>query len=195
MARWVIGIDEVGRGALAGPVVVAAALVKAHWKGTTKDSKRMTALRREAWCAEFSGAPDVHYAVARVYQRSIERVNIARAANLAASRAYEKLMKKVPAVASGAKVLLDGGLYIKNRAWQTAHVRKAETRIRADQTVPAVMAASIFAKVHRDRFMVKLAKRHPGYGFDIHKGYGTAAHRAAIARFGPATVHRLTFLS
>jgi ribonuclease HII len=196
-----IGIDEVGRGALAGPVVVAAAMVT-HGivfdvanLGTLKDSKKLSAKQRGAWLGYFKKHPDIAFAVARVYPRAIEKMNISAAANLAALRAYKKLISKGGKKArTGSSVLLDGGLYLSSKKWQAENAPSAKTIVKADEKFIAVRIASIVAKVHRDDFMRKLTKKYPKYGFEVHKGYGTAVHRAAIERHGPSDVHRLTFL-
>ncbi len=199
---FTIGIDEVGRGALAGPVVVAAAMVRRdRWLtlagqagrlglGVLKDSKKLSARQREAWFAYFAASPDIAYAAARVYSRGIERLNISRAANLAAERALAALIKKCPTAVKSAKIILDGGLYVGNGP----QPKNAKTMIKADESVPIVSVASIIAKITRDRFMKSLARRHPAYGFEVHKGYGTAIHRKAIRAVGPCPAHRLTFL-
>ena len=193
MKSHIIGIDEVGRGALAGPVVVAAALVAGSVRfpralGKLRDSKKLSPKQREAWFAHFADRPEISFAVARVYPRGVERMNISRAANMAAGKAYRRLV-----IATGARttaVFLDGGLFIGN----AAQPRHARTVVKGDETIKAVAIASIIAKVTRDRYMVRLARRHPAYGLDVHKGYGTTAHRAAIRKHGPTPVHRATFL-
>ncbi|HEY5220820.1 MAG TPA: ribonuclease HII [Candidatus Paceibacterota bacterium] len=204
--KWIIGIDEVGRGALAGPVTVAAAMLALDARGriahapfrSLKDSKKLSAPRREFWAKELRDNVGVRFAVARVYPRRIERLNISAAANRAAESAFTQLLKDHKIV-PGTTVYLDGGLYLgsKNRQRETVAGKaiNAKTIIKADEKFPAVAAASIIAKVSRDRFMTRLAKRHPAYGFDIHKGYGTAAHLRAIKKSGPCDAHRLTFLA
>jgi len=194
-----IGIDEVGRGALAGPVVVvAAAIIRtarfATELGTLKDSKKLTVKQRERWYAHFVTHPQIFFAIARVYPRQIEKRNISQAANLAAKRALGRLATKGGSARSNTKIFLDGGLYLGNRGEQAAKFPTAKTIIKADETIPAVAVASIIAKVYRDRFMTKLAKQYPAYSFEIHKGYGTKIHREAIRENGPCDVHRLTFL-
>jgi ribonuclease HII len=214
---YIIGIDEVGRGALAGPVVVAAvllparggaAIIKAAKLGILKDSKKLSAPRREAWAKYFRRHAEVDFAIARVYPRGIERMNISAAANRAAERAFERLIAKRAAATATAtaaaavktnanikvSIFLDGGLFLGSRANQLEQHKKAKTVIKGDEKIAAVAAASIIAKVVRDHFMVKLAARYPRYHFDIHKGYGTALHRAALSKFGPCEAHRLTFL-
>ncbi len=201
MKRPIIGIDEVGRGALAGPVVVAAVLFK---KGTIsvpaaarrrlpklRDSKRLSARQREIWAAYFLDHPDVMVSVARVYPRRIEKMNISRAANLAAQRACGRLTIADPAADRKLSVYLDGGLYLGNGV----QPENARTIVKGDERIAAVAAASIVAKVARDRFMVRLGKRHPEYGFEAHKGYGTKAHYRALREYGPCRAHRATFLS
>jgi len=196
--KRIVGIDEVGRGCLAGPVVVAAAMVRGNIRnaklGALKDSKKLSARQREAWFAYFRDNSQIAFAVARVYPRRIEALNISRAANLAAYRAFAKLMKNE--ALSGkklheTKIFLDGGLFIRSKKSQP---KNATTIIKGDEKIRAVAIASIIAKVTRDDFMKRLGKKYPEYGFEIHKGYGTKRHMAAIGRFGPADAHRLTFL-
>lgn len=193
--KWIVGIDEVGRGALAGPVVVVAAAIpkgmvpKSLSLGPLKDSKKLSAKQREGWIGYCNGKPNIHFAVARVYPRQIEKRNITRAANLAAERAYKRLCK-ARKLALGTQIFLDGGLFLGNGS----QPKTAKTVIKADERFSAVKLASIFAKVHRDRFMVKLAKQYPAYGFEEHKGYGTKAHVRAIKTHGVTSVHRLTFV-
>ena len=203
LRRFVIGIDEVGRGALAGPVVVAAAMVESntrfsdsHPLGILKDSKKLTAKKREAWYGHFLAHPKITFAVARVYPRQIEKRNVSGAANLAALRVYKKLtVSHMSPVLKNCKIFLDGGLFLGNKSQRMGQeYKQAKTVIKGDEKIPAIAIASIIAKVHRDRFMKKMAKKHPNYGFDIHKGYGTKKHRAALQKYGPSAIHRLTFL-
>ena len=209
---YVIGIDEVGRGALAGPVVVAAALVPARrgaWLGARavrgfgrlKDSKKLTPRQREAWVSYFKNisgagmARGVRFAAARIYPRGIERLNISGAANRAAARTLAALGKKYGIDTAKTPIFLDGGLFLGSRELQARAFPRAKTVVKGDEKIPAIAAASIVAKVARDRFMVKLARRYPAYSFEVHKGYGTAAHRAALKKSGPCEAHRLTFLA
>lgn len=203
-AGWTVGIDEVGRGALAGPVVVAAAAiargatVRNRALGKLRDSKKLSAAKREAWCAFFAGHPGVAFALARVYPHEIDRRNISNAANLAAARAFARLSRR-RALASDTPVFLDGGLFLGRRSARGASSasgtgpRVVKTVVRGDERITAVKIASIIAKVHRDRLMCRLARRYPRYRFDVHKGYGTERHRAAIRRCGLSPAHRLTF--
>jgi ribonuclease HII len=194
---FIIGIDEVGRGALAGPVVVAAARVGAGFRtvnrtlGKLRDSKKMSAKKREAWFAYFCDHPKISYAVAFVYPRQIEKRNISGAANLAALRAYERMNRESGIGNREVKLFLDGGLFLGSRKSQPSH---AQTIVKADEKIPAVAIASIIAKVTRDRAMVRLGKLHPHYGLAIHKGYGTKMHKEALFQYGRCGVHRATFL-
>ncbi len=200
--KFIVGIDEVGRGALAGPVVVAAALVPASGKGirsrtlgVLKDSKKLTAERREAWVRHFKRGTAVSFALARVYPRGIERINISAAANVAAQRAFDRLLRdKKHARSPHVKIFLDGGLFLGNDTGAPRDMGNIKTVIKGDEKIRAVAVASIIAKVSRDRFMSRLAKRHPMYGFEVHKGYATKDHRKAIRVHGPSKAHRLTFL-
>jgi ribonuclease HII len=195
--KYIIGLDEVGRGALAGPVVVAAAMIKAgrgvgrNQLGKLKDSKKLSPKKREAWFAYFKGHPKISFAVARVYPRGIERLNISQAANLAAERAYKRLIANGTWPTGKCRIYLDGGLFLGGKNKQP---KNAKTIVKGDEKITAVKIASIIAKVHRDRFMVRLAKKYPAYGFSIHKGYGTKMHLRALEVHGPRKVHRLTFL-
>ncbi len=194
--KWIVGIDEVGRGALAGPVVVAVAAIPVNVRfatrslGALKDSKKLSPRQRAAWCAHLLEHPNVHCAIARIYPRGIERLNVSKAANLAAARAYARLVK-AGHLNDNTSVFLDGGLFLGNGRRDA----RAKTVIKGDEKINAVKVASIIAKVHRDRYMVRLAKKFAMYGFDIHKGYGTKMHRAALQKHGPSAVHRLTFVS
>lgn len=209
-----VGIDEVGRGALGGAVTVAAFVFlrdsrfPSHIEGPAstrrrgeagvplRDSKRLTPRAREAWFGALRAmarAGNAAFATARVTPALVDRVNIRNAANLAATRAYERVVKEAQLSPSSVTVLLDGGLSIRPRASMAP--RRAYSVVRGDELVPEIQCASIAAKVTRDRAMVRLHARHPAYGFAAHKGYGTEAHRIALVRFGPLEgFHRLTFL-
>lgn len=204
-SAWIIGIDEVGRGSLAGPVVVCALAIPRGLRlcpelveGLPKlrDSKKLSASQRERWAAWVKTQPDIRYMVARVYPRGIERMNISQAANLAATRACVRLaISHKPLANSRVRVLLDGGLYLKwsnvNSQMSNVHTR---TVVRGDERYTAIKLASIVAKVARDKFMNKLHECYPRYGFATHKGYGTKRHIAAIKKFGPSEIHRATFV-
>ena len=196
--HYVIGVDEVGRGALAGPVAVAAVCVPSKWRiakskslGKLRDSKQLTARQRERWAEHIKSHPKISFAIARVYPRGVDKLNIARAANVAALRAFRKLIANRKSLIAKCKVILDGGLYLGNNRPRLS----ARTVVRADEKFTPVKLASIIAKVSRDRYMVKLHKKYPRYGFAVHKGYGTKMHFAALRTHGPSKAHRLSFLS
>jgi len=212
-ARYSVGIDEVGRGSLAGPVTVAAvaipkSLIKLESLSRIfanknsgrirdtplRDSKKLSPKQREEWFSFIQEHPKINYAVASVYPRNIERMNISRAANLAALRAYGRLSESCHMSHVTCRVYLDGGLYLGSSKWQMANGKSAKTVTKGDEKFTAVKLASIMAKVSRDRFMTRLAKKYPVYGFEIHKGYGTKTHTKAIKKHGPSEAHRLTFI-
>ena len=197
--KWIIGLDEVGRGALAGPVTVGAAALLAgmrfdraelkRLKLSLRDSKELSSKARERWVVYLKKRKNIRFAVASVPPKTIDKINISQAANLAATRAFEKLadyemMKTEP------KVFLDGGLYLKGDWGKRLKVR---TVVKGDETIDAVKIASIVAKVHRDRLMARRHGKYPHYGFPKHKGYGTARHMRSLKRHGLSAIHRKTF--
>lgn len=176
----VAGVDEAGRGPLAGPVVAAAVILDDlnPIKGLA-DSKILTALRREKLFDEIR-AKALCCSVAEASVEEIERLNILQATMLAMRRAVEGLRLKPK------MVLVDG-----NRL--PVLDMRAEAIVKGDATVPAISAASILAKVHRDRWCAEYDLQFPQYGFAQHKGYGTAQHLAALREFGACPQHRKTF--
>jgi ribonuclease HII len=176
----VAGVDEAGRGPLAGPVVAAAVILDdLNPIRGLNDSKKLSAKRREALFDEIR-ARALCFAIAEASVQEIDQINILQATLLAMKRAVEAL--RLPPKL----VLVDG-----NRL-PTLSIR-AEAIVQGDALVPAISAASILAKVHRDRLCQAMHQRFPVYGFDQHKGYGTAQHLAALQAHGPADCHRLTF--
>lgn len=177
----VAGVDEVGRGPLAGPVVAAAVILDpgAAIEGLD-DSKKLTPARREALAVMIHERARA-VGIAQACVEEIDRLNILQASLLAMRRAVTAL-GIVPA-----RVLIDG-----NCAPQLDDC-EAQCIVGGDGLEPAISAASIVAKVHRDRLMVELHQRYPDYGFDRHKGYGTAFHLAALDRLGPTPEHRCSF--
>ena len=174
------GVDEAGRGPLAGPVCAAAVILP---RGIVieglNDSKKLSEKRREALYDEIIGKA-IAFGVAFASVEEIEEKNILEATFLAMNRAIEKL-SVVPALA-----LIDGnrnkGIALPSRCV-----------IGGDGKCADIAAASILAKVTRDRYMLEMAEKYPQYGFDRHKGYGTAAHYAAIREYGPSPIHRMSF--
>ncbi|TSC60225.1 MAG: Ribonuclease HII [Parcubacteria group bacterium LiPW_15] len=191
----VVGIDEVGRGCLAGPVVVCAALTMRGKRfsnknlGILKDSKKIPVRLREEWFLHLKKI-EVIFAISRVSPAVIDRVNISRAANIAAERALKKLLLLAGLQEGDIDVFLDGGLYLGSKE---KSLSRAATVIKGDEKIKVIAAASIAAKVTRDRFMVRLSKKYPGYGLEVHKGYGTKAHIRAIKRQGLSDAHRRSF--
>jgi ribonuclease HII len=174
------GVDEAGRGPLAGPVVAAAVILDpARPVDGLRDSKRLTPLRR-ARLAEQIRACALTWGLGAADPAEIDRLNILEATHVAMARAVAALTRRPELV------LVDG-----NRAPSIGLVTRAV--VRGDATVASISAASILAKVARDEFMIALAARYPGYGFEVHKGYPTAEHRSALARLGPTDIHRVSF--
>lgn len=179
-AALVAGIDEVGRGPLAGPVVTAAVILPPdyHLAGLA-DSKKLSHRRREELAEQIKGDA-VAWALGRAEVEEIDAINILQATMLAMRRAVDQLD---PAPVSA---LVDG-----NRCPRLPCPVRAI--VKGDSLVPAISAASILAKVARDAEMVELDARYPGYGLAGHKGYPTAAHVEAIARHGVTPIHRRSF--
>jgi ribonuclease HII len=174
------GVDEAGRGPLAGPVVAAAVILDdcRPVRGLA-DSKTLTALRRERLNDQIR-ARALALCVAEASVEEIDRLNILQATLLAMRRAVEGL-RLPPAL-----VLVDGNRLPVLRV-------RAEAVIGGDATVAAISAASILAKVYRDRLCVELHREHPAYGFDGHKGYATPEHLDALRRHGACAAHRRSF--
>jgi len=176
----IAGVDEVGRGPLAGPVVAAAVILAPNvfFEGL-RDSKKVTAIARERLDGEIrAGALGI--GIGRAEVAEIDQLNILQAALLAMQRAIAAL-PLTPQV-----VYVDGK--------QTPAVpMPAVAVVGGDDRVPAISAASIVAKVARDREMCAAALDYPEYGFDSHKGYATTRHLAALARYGPTPLHRRSF--
>lgn len=177
----VCGVDEAGRGPLAGPVCAAAVILPedAELPGLN-DSKKLTEKRREALFPLIRERA-VCYAIAFASVEEIERMNILAAALLAMNRAIGQL-DPAPELA-----LIDGNT-------TRSIAVPARSVVGGDGKCACIAAASVLAKVTRDRLMVQLAERYPQYGFERHKGYGTREHYAALEKYGPSPVHRPSFL-
>jgi ribonuclease HII len=174
------GVDEAGRGPLAGPVVAAAVILDPRQSiAGLADSKKLTARRREQLFDQIQDKA-LCCAIGQASVEEIDRLNILQATLLAMQRAVAGL-RLVPA-----RVLVDG-----NRLPRLPML--AEAIIGGDAKVPAISAASILAKVHRDRWCEQIDAEYPQYGFAAHKGYGTAAHLAALRQHGPTPWHRRSF--
>jgi ribonuclease HII len=179
-ARLICGVDEAGRGPLAGAVVAACVVLNPRKpiEGLA-DSKQLTAAQRETLAVQIR-ANALAWAVASASVEEIDHINILQASLLAMRRALEALDVEP------AQVLVDG-LYCPPSRWPSKAV------VQGDATVPAISAASILAKVTRDAAMCDLHVQRPEYGFDRHKGYHTPEHLAALQRHGPCAFHRRTF--
>ena len=176
----VAGVDEAGRGPLAGPVVAAAVILDERQPiAGLADSKKLTARARERLFDEIR-AKALCCAIAEASVAEIDSLNILQATLLAMRRAVEGLRLKP------GKVLVDG-----NRIPVLDVV--AEAIVKGDALVPAISAASILAKVYRDRLCAELDAEYPGYGFAIHKGYGTELHMQALRQHGPCAAHRQSY--
>ncbi len=177
----VCGVDEAGRGPLAGPVFAAAVILPQGLEiAGLDDSKKLSAKKREA-LFDIICEKAVSFAVASASEREIDEINILNATFLAMNRAISGLSQK-PGLA-----LIDGnrsgGIELENR-----------TVVGGDGIYSCIAAASILAKVSRDRYMCRMAEKYPGYAFEKHKGYGTKLHYEKLRELGPSEIHRRTFL-
>jgi len=197
--KYILGLDEVGRGALAGPVAVAAVALPANFRnlnlkvgnkkiGKIFDSKKLSAKKRQLWSQWLKNQSDIYYSISYVSPKVIDKINVSAACNLAAYRCYVKILNRHHL--NFKNIVLDGSLYLKNKSYSS---KIAQTIIRADEKFNAVKAASIIAKVSRDKLIKKLAKRYPNYGLEIHKGYGTKLHIQNLKIYGLSNIHRFTF--
>lgn len=177
----ICGVDEAGRGPLAGPVCAAAVILPPHLEipGLT-DSKKLTdKKRRELYPIIKEQA--IAYGIGMASEQEIDEINILQATFLAMQRALDQLNIKPDLALIDGNREKDFGVPVK-------------TVVKGDSLSMNIAAASILAKVTRDDLMVKLAEEYPQYGFEIHKGYGTKAHYAALTVYGPSPIHRMTFL-
>ena len=191
------GLDEAGRGCLAGPVVAAAVILSPTTPiAGLADSKKLSPARR-AELAVLIKRQALAWGLGLSWPEEIDRINILQATFQAMARALGALMRKYPDVAVPG-LLIDGPHIIANAALNEARLSGCpapgqQAVIKGDARIPAIAAASILAKTHRDRLMLALDKRFPGYGLCVHKGYATKEHYAALQERGPCPLHRLTF--
>jgi ribonuclease HII len=180
-AKLIAGADEVGRGALAGPVVAAACILNLDdVPEGINDSKQLTRLQRERLAGEIQQRA-IAYSVSRIEHHEIDQINILKA-SLRAMELAIKALRPIPDY-----VLIDGHQRVPNLDCPQS------TIIKGDCLSVSVAAASIVAKVARDQWMREFDERYPGYGFASHAGYNTRIHQEAIARLGPSDIHRLSF--
>lgn len=177
----ICGVDEAGAGPLAGRVYAAAVILPRGWDAPyLNDSKKVTEKRREVLYEKIIQAAE-SYAIAWADEKEIDEINILNARMLAMERAIQSL-DKTPDLA-----LIDG-----NRS--TGITCPNETVVKGDARSASIAAASILAKVARDRYMLEQAERYPQYAFERHKGYPTKLHYERLREYGPSPIHRLTFL-
>lgn len=179
---FVAGVDEAGRGCMAGPVVAAAVIFTDPDKipDGINDSKKLTPEKRMKLREKLLAEPSVRWAVAEVSPEEIDRINILQATWKAMAAALSQLLPEVQFA------LVDGnpvrGLPVPSRSI-----------VKGDSLSLSIGAASILAKTHRDLYMEEIAKKYPQYSFEIHKGYCTKLHIGTVEKFGPSPIHRLTF--
>lgn len=192
-ARLIIGCDEVGRGAIAGPVAVGLSVIDASVGPIPlglRDSKLLSEKRREA-LEPLAREWTLRSAVGMATAHEVDEIGIMASLALAAARAFDELRSHSDSF-DDAIVLLDG-----SHDWLSARVvglPRVITRVKADRDCASVAAASVVAKVERDRLMIAADERHPGYGWPGNKGYASAGHYAAIDELGATEMHRHTWL-
>ncbi len=192
--NYVIGIDEVGRGPLAGPLCVGACLITRQDEKEVlsmlhgvRDSKKLSPQKRLFWftrAIEMMEQGRLFFVTSFVSPAVIDRVGISQTIHMGIRRCLKKLSVSPPKT----HVMLDGGIHAP-----AEYVHQVSI-IRGDEKEPLIALASIVAKVRRDRHMVALSRRFPEYGFDIHKGYGTKRHFEALRKYGLCAIHRRSFL-
>jgi len=187
----IVGIDEAGRGPLAGPVAVGAVAISSNFKKnffkSIKDSKKLSPGDRELWFAlalEARKEGLLNFAVSLVSEKVIDRKGISYAIRLGIRRSLMTL-----GVSADSQVYLDGGIKAPKEFIHQLTV------IKGDEKIPIISLASIVAKVIRDKKMIKFSKKFPEFNFHKHKGYGTREHCQAIRKFGPTVIHRRSFLT
>jgi|SRR3989344_5656748 len=188
---YVVGIDEAGRGPLAGPVAVGAVSIPLNFNKnffkSIRDSKKLSSDDRDLWfelALEARKSGVLNFAVSLVSEKVIDRKGISYAIRLGIKRCLVAL--NVP---EDSQVFLDGGIKAP------IEFRHQLTVVKGDEKIPIVSLASIVAKVIRDRRMVKLSKKFPEFDFHMHKGYGTSLHRRALEKYGSTVIHRQSFLT
>ena len=180
MKKLIAGVDEVGRGSLIGPVYAAAVILKKNLdKKKLKDSKKLTKRNREI--LEKYIKKNSYWSIGSASLKEIEKLNILNASLLAMKRAIKKLSIKPM------QVLIDGNKVPKIKNYNLKYI------IKGDQKIPEISAASIIAKVSRDRLITKMSKKYIKYSWDNNAGYGTRGHLYAIKKFGITKHHRKTF--
>jgi ribonuclease HII len=186
--RWVAGVDEAGRGPLAGPVLAAAVMLPLEWRETglpadfagLNDSKQLTPIKRDIFFQALTSRPEIHFALGQSSVETIDALNILQATHQAMRQALQQLQPPPE------YVLVDG-LRVPMLGFPQIPLVKGDTRSYS------IAAASVIAKVSRDRLMKQFHRLYPAYGFAENKGYGTRRHLAALAKHGPSPIHRRSF--
>ena len=196
--KFVVGLDEAGRGPLAGPVVAAEVMIKPKTKiqklkkeikiKNLKDSKKLSAKKREEIYKILRKSKLIEWGIGIVSEKTIDKINIKNAAELAMERALKNLERKIKKKADF--IIIDGNhlnsKYLKSKNYKLI--------VKADERICSCALASILAKVKRDKIMEKYAKKFPKYKFEIHKGYPTKEHLKVLKKYGPCKIHRRSFL-
>ena len=186
--NFIAGLDEVGVGPLAGPVVACCVICKRGFFlkkspfTNLRDSKSLSPKQREWYAQLLKSDSKIVYSIAKVYPKTIDRINIFQAARLAMRRAIKKITPQPDFL------LIDGAALLKSNSLPQRAI------VQGDKKIFSIAAASVLAKVTRDKLMRRWAKRLPDYGFERHKGYGTKLHRQTIKKFGISSLHRQSFL-
>jgi ribonuclease HII len=190
--RYIFGVDEVGVGCLAGPVVVCAVAMTNHFYAKhhkklkwLRESKLLLPHQREKFSEELLKEKDLAYAISSVSPKMIDKINIYQAARLGMRNAIKKLK---PSIDLKTIVLVDGKTKINGVDYEQMPI------VKGDRKIFAIACASIIAKVYRDKMMVRLSRKYPGYGFEKHKGYSTKYHKAQLTALGPCEIHRRSFV-
>ncbi len=203
--KYIAGLDEAGRGPLAGPVVAAAVIINFKFKilnykifKKIKDSKKMTPKARGEVYNIITNHPDIKWGAGIVSEKIIDKINILEATKLAMQKSIKNLNPDFLVLDGNFKINLDEAAFAKGygplrQSSSEASGPKQKSIIKGDSKVFSISVASIIAKVTRDKIMKNYHKKYPQYGFDRHKGYGTAFHFKAIEKYGPCKIHRKSF--
>ena len=188
--KCVVGIDEVGRGALGGPVVAAAVMIKkfpiSNFQfSKIRDSKKLTPKKREDFYKLIRKDPNIEWGIGKVSEKLIDKINIFEATKLAMVKAVENLNTKNQKPKINC-LILDGNFKLGLKIPQKSIVK-------GDEKVLSIALASILAKVYRDKIMKRYGKKFPEYGFEKHKGYPTKFHLKMLKEYGPSPIHRKSF--
>ncbi len=192
-SRYVFGIDEVGRGPLAGPVVVSCVCISKDYKlpkellELVNDSKKLNHKKRDLIVKEIKKIKGVNFSITRIAEKEIDKINILKATLKAFKKSVLNLEKKLKCKAD--MILIDG-----NKIIPEFKDHKQLAIIKGDSKIFSIALASIIAKEYRDDLMIKYSKKYLNYGFEIHKGYGTKKHIESIRKLGLCEIHRRSFV-